>query len=292
MPAFNSEKTVRQAAMTTLRAMPQDSQLIVFDDCSTDQTLAVLETIRDPRLRLIRSADNVGGGAARNKMIELSDSEYLAAMDADDVTLPWRFRLQLRALETADVAFSSAVRFGDRVGLSAPTSLTVDELPPALLFHCPVFHPSLTARRSAFERVGNYISDRRVSGDLKVDDAEDYELWLRMALSGVRMRRLGTPVLAYRLSSSQVTAGEALAAVKRTPNRRLQEAYLDLCSFVLDIPPLAADCEAIIETLEGHLHESLVRFRLLNRAHFAKLLASRPQTLSPRVFFRPPAVPS
>lgn len=261
MPAFNAQKTILSAVESTLRAMPRDSQMLVLDDKSSDGTLDVLGGIRDKRLTVHESPENLGGGAARNQLLSISDSEYVASMDADDICLPWRFQFQLRALERSDLAFGPAVRFSERLRIkrpAAPIRLSPPEFRNALLFHNPAFHPSLAAKRAAIEAVGGYRP-------LRV--AQDYDLWLRIAETGAKIVRLGSPVIAYRSSDGQVSQGSDYAARVRASSE-LRESYLTLFRSLTghDIDNLSH--ERALRLLSSRIPE----FRMLNRLHYARII--------------------
>lgn len=278
MPAFNAEATIRQAVMTTLRAMPRDSELVVLDDKSSDKTLAVLDSIPDRRLRIIASQENLGSGSARQRLLVESDSEFVAAMDADDITFPWRFALQLRALQSFDVVFGSVIRF-DRAqpgGIhrptrlptlmrpSAPIALKPEEFPAALLFHCAVWQSSLTAKRSAFDKVSGYQQLRY---------GQDWDLFLRMAASGASMYQIPMPLIAYRASPLQVTRRSDYLSICRS--QALRNSYAEL--FNLRISSIKVDTEgasriALEETIKTGLEGQLKFFRTVNRLRYSRLL--------------------
>lgn len=270
MPAFNAESTIGLAVRSTLRAMPRDSELLVLDDKSTDNTIKVLEAVKDKRLKIVQGDQNIGGAQARNRLLDLSDSQYVASMDADDVALPWRFKLQRIALESADVVFSSAIRFGDRTGFvkpSALTSLRAEEFPAALLFHCPVFHPSLAARRSALEAVGAYRTLRF---------AQDYDLWLRVATRGFRLRRIAVPVILYRESVQQATRSPEYLTTLRGDDR-LRNSYVTLFntrSSRVQLNPDVQSTDEIADTIRIGLAAQLRYFRRINYLHFSQILHS------------------
>jgi GT2 family glycosyltransferase len=287
MPAFNAEATIRSAALSTLRAMPKDSELFVCDDKSTDRTLEVLQTVKDHRLRIVANDVNRGNGYVRRRLVEESDSEYVAAMDADDIAFPWRFAAQMRALAAAEVVFGTVVRFGSVIEAggsyptgrrttgwiqpSVPLGLSSEEFPSALLFHCPVWQSSLLARRDALEKAGGYRPLRY---------GQDYELFLRIGASGVRAIRIGLPVVAYRESGQQVTRrSDYLPTIRGTDD--LSDAYGNLFnarvrSVSLDThgcdPGLAA------RQIDIGLRELLAGFRPIPRRYYTRLVrAGRPQ---------------
>lgn len=95
MPVYNSAATLPAAVKSTLRALPEDSELVILDDGSTDRTLALAQGFTDQRVRVL-SQSNAGVAAALNALLSASDSEFIARMDADDIVLPGRFGRQLR----------------------------------------------------------------------------------------------------------------------------------------------------------------------------------------------------
>ena len=198
LPVKDGARTIRRAATSTLRAMPRDSELVVVDDGSTDGTGDVLARIEDPRLRVLRHDASRGVAESLNAALRQSDSRLVARMDADDLVLPWRFRVQLPAAETADHVFGSLVLMDDRgrpTGAADPAPITPEQARLHLLLENPFAHPTLVARRVALDRAGGY---RRTS-------VEDYDLWLRAAAAGQRLRKLRVPVLAYRRHAGQAS---------------------------------------------------------------------------------------
>ena len=82
MPAFNEEGTIATALGRCL-AEPFVLEVIVVDDGSTDKTVAVLETIHDPRVRVIQHSQNQGKGAAIRTGITAATGDYVGIQDAD-----------------------------------------------------------------------------------------------------------------------------------------------------------------------------------------------------------------
>lgn len=199
MPAKNAVATVHLAVSTTLKALPPDSCLVVWNDGSSDGTDAVLAKIHDKRLRVMNSEESVGGGAARRAVMGATDSEFIASMDADDVCFPWRFQYQMRAVTNLDLTFMTSVKFGSSlrsIRPQIPVTYSPKETAVGLAFHNPLNHPSLFGRRMVIEDAGGYR-------DLKL--AQDYDLWLRIASRGGRIGRSALPGIAYRRSPTQVS---------------------------------------------------------------------------------------
>ena len=85
VPAFNAAPFIREAVESALAQEGPELEVIVFDDASTDGTLAALAGMDDPRLRVLRQLRTVGISRNRNGCIEAARGRYLSWLDADDV---------------------------------------------------------------------------------------------------------------------------------------------------------------------------------------------------------------
>lgn len=226
--------TLELAVSSTLRALPRDAELLVLDDASRDDPMAALSGISDPRLRVMSSSRSSGIGAARQLMLDSTDSHYVATMDADDITLPTRFRSQLRVLESkADFAFSPIIGFWNgtrRIRPGLPLPITADAMPLHMLVHNLLCNPTMTARREAVVQAGGY---RGIT-------AEDHDLWLRALANGLRLVRTALPLLAYRHHERQTSMqrgflGEAFA------DPRLRQAYAEFVDRQFGVVPTWVD---------------------------------------------------
>lgn len=107
IPTYNREKTLRRSIDSVLSQSYRDLELIISDDCSTDRTRELVESIEDPRVRYVRLEKNSGACAARNAGIDAAKGEWIAFQDSDDSWLPGKLERQLEVLEEtkADVCF-------------------------------------------------------------------------------------------------------------------------------------------------------------------------------------------
>lgn len=221
MPVKNVRRTIRAALTSTLRALPDDAKIVVWDDASSDGTLSVVDEFLGSRVELMTSDHSVGGGAARAAIMKNSDSEFIASMDGDDICLPWRFVRQLNYVNEFDAVFMTNVKFGQRLrdfrpGL--PLTYGAIDTAVALVFHNPLTHPSLLARRQVLENVGGYRN-------LRV--AQDYDLWMRIVSNGYKIGRLGLPGIAYRQSATQVSKQDGYVYRIRT-QREIIDSFFSL----------------------------------------------------------------
>jgi hypothetical protein len=203
LPVYNAERFVVEAVESILGQSLAAFELVVIDDGSTDRSRALLAALaaRDPRIRLI-SRKNRGLTRSLNEGLEIATHEYVAIMNADDISLPDRLARQaafldahprVAAVGTQTRLFSDDHRRGPSTRLPESPEAVRAFLPKA----SPLAHPSVMLRRSAALAIGGYR--------LQMEPAEDYDLWLRLAEQH-DLANLPDTLLEYRVHSGQATA--------------------------------------------------------------------------------------
>ena len=97
---YNRAALLPRAVDCVLAQIYDDYELIIVDDCSTDDTPAVVRTFEDSRIRVVRHEDNMGQCAARNTGIRLARGEYIAFLDDDDEWVDQKLSRQVCALDS------------------------------------------------------------------------------------------------------------------------------------------------------------------------------------------------
>lgn len=107
IPAYNAELWLEEAVGSVLAQSHQNVEVIVVNDGSKDDTLALAKSIQDPRVRVI-DKPNGGVSTARNRGIDEASGSYIAFLDADDAMLPQNLERKVAAMEqhNADWAYS------------------------------------------------------------------------------------------------------------------------------------------------------------------------------------------
>ena len=111
LPTYNCENTVERTIRSVLNQSYGDLELIVVDDGSKDNTVNVIESICDDRIRLIKNAINKGACVVRNIGIDEARGEYIAFQDGDDIWVDDKLEKCLNTMEQqeCDVVFSSYI---------------------------------------------------------------------------------------------------------------------------------------------------------------------------------------
>lgn len=176
MSAHNAVDTIIPAVRSLLDQTGVVSEVVVFDDGSTDGTDLALRSLVDPRLRVLRSPHNVGRSVGRDRAIRATTAEVIAIADADDVALPGRLAAHVRQLRSDPGAVAT---FGRLVEQRGSRAIVADRFPTDsdavdTMFErgqMPVAHPACAFRREWYLETGGYDPDIRW--------CEDYDLFAR-----------------------------------------------------------------------------------------------------------------
>ena len=99
MAVFNGGMYLRDSIQSILDQSLTNFEFIIIDDKSVDDSAKIITSFSDPRIRHIRNQTNLGLAASLNKGIKLAKGEYIARMDADDISLPNRLEIQANYLD-------------------------------------------------------------------------------------------------------------------------------------------------------------------------------------------------
>ncbi|MFY9311365.1 MAG: glycosyltransferase [Bacteroidia bacterium] len=199
MSVYNGAEYLKEAVESILTQTFIDFEFIIINDGSTDNSLEIIKSYADTRIIAINQ-ENTGLARALNNGIRVARGKYIARMDADDISLPERLKLQYDFLEKYPqvVVVGGNANVIDKDGTYVYTSSQLLEwnLIQSRLPHTPFFHSSTMYRKSSFERVGGYPEIYRI---------EDVVFFNKLARIG-ELRNLSDVLIKYRLTSTAVTA--------------------------------------------------------------------------------------
>ena len=109
LPTRDRAAVVGRAVASVLAQTFSDSELIVVDDGSTDNTIDVIRSFADPRLRVVRLTESGGPSRARNEGVRVSRGTLVAFLDSDDEWLPGKLDRQVTLIRDDSRAFSSVI---------------------------------------------------------------------------------------------------------------------------------------------------------------------------------------
>ena len=106
MPSYNTASFIKETIQSVLNQTYTKWELIIVDDCSTDNTDDVLETIKDLRIRYFKNDKNSGAAVSRNKALREARGQWIAYLDSDDIWMQDKLEKQIRFMETNGYVFS------------------------------------------------------------------------------------------------------------------------------------------------------------------------------------------
>ena len=199
MPVYNAEKYINKAIDSILNQTYNDFEFIIIDGGSTDKSLQIIESYTDNRIRIIHKT-NFDLIDTLNLGISLSGGDWIARMDADDISYPNRLEEQLKYIKD-DVAVigsqADIIDKDDKVYRTTSFEVEHDKIVSKLLKrNSTIIHPSAIINKSKLIGVGGY--------DHKMLAAEDYDLWLRISKVG-KIINVNKPLLALRKHDNNVS---------------------------------------------------------------------------------------
>ena len=215
MAAYNGAAFIRDTINSLLAQTMPDFEIVVVDDCSKDDTWAVLSAVDDPRLRIFRAARNGGPALARTLAMAEARGHFVAGLDQDDLCRPDRFARQLAYLE----AHQDVVLVGSRIETFEgeavrpgpfPHLVDPDRIDWAMLMVNPFAWSTVMMRGEAARALRPFERDA-------YRFAEDFDLYHRIRVHG-RLGRIAEPLVRYRLhpgGASQAFENGMIASAAR-----------------------------------------------------------------------------
>jgi glycosyltransferase involved in cell wall biosynthesis len=195
IPAYNVQIYVEEAINSLLTQTYQDFEIVIVDDCSTDNTLSLLNTMakKDGRIKVFSKDKNSGIVDTLNYGLQFCKGQYIARMDADDIAHPDRLLLQINYLnehEDVHIVGSSTMTIsmdGEPRQISK-VPIGRNKIDKTLKFFSPCFHIWL-ARVSVYHMLNGYRA---------LAPAEDYDFLLRAVSHGFRIENIDQPLMKIR----------------------------------------------------------------------------------------------
>jgi len=189
-----------------------DHVVIVRDgpvDAALADRIAELAATSPAPVDVLELDRNLGLGPALDVGLAACRHDVVARMDADDISLPHRFAVQMPIIEAgADIVGSGLLEFGegadDVVGRRTPPT-DPDDIRTRARFADPFNHPTVVYRRACVQGVGGY-------GDFAL--MEDYLLWAKMIAAGAKVANVAEPLVLYRVGAGAYRRRGGLAQLR------------------------------------------------------------------------------
>jgi hypothetical protein len=202
MAVYNAGQFVREAVASVLSQTYRDFELIVVDDSSSDDSLSILQSFDDKRMRIIRHQTNQGAASSRNDALAAARGEFVAVMDADDVCMPTRLERQVAFLDAnpsvglVGCGVYDNIDAGNEVLHTSYLPEDNEAIQRSLLRQWCFLHSSIMFRKTLYEAVGGYVG--------AFEPAEDHDFVLRI-VEHCKVHNLHERLVSYRLSPKSLS---------------------------------------------------------------------------------------
>lgn len=222
MANYNGAPHIAAAVRSVLRSTERSLELIVSDDGSSDESVALVRGVHDARVILLQSEFATGPAAARNRALEVAKGEWIAIVDSDDFIHPERLERLLNAAEHdgADIVADDLLTFYADGGRKPHAHLRAFAEPRWISAAAYARsnrilggQPALGYLKPVFRRLGRNGAPARYDESLRI--AEDSDLIQRLLIAGARMRiypelgyfyRKHAASISHRLGASHIDA--------------------------------------------------------------------------------------
>lgn len=219
MPVYNAEKYISMAIESILNQTFHDFEFIIINDGSTDSSADIIRSFHDPRIIIIHNPANAGIVVSLNHGLAISRGDYIARMDADDISMPLRLKKQVDFLNqnTSIGVVGGAIRIINQDG--KPSRLGILPRDDSLIrwtlcFTNPMIHGTIMMRKEIVMRIGGYPASA----------TEDYDLWEQLSCITkfsnlpdvlLYLRRHADSMISTRKSRERILRDSALISRRR-----------------------------------------------------------------------------
>lgn len=204
MGIYNCADTLQEAVNCIINQTYGNWELIMCDDCSSDDTYDVALKIAesDRRIKVIRNKKNLTLAPTLNHCLDNASGKYCARMDGDDVCDLSRFEKEVEILEKHPeyAVVSCNMNFYDESGIYGTLINPEHPKPSDFARQSPICHAGCMMRTDVLKSIGGYSSSP------EVERIEDYDLWIRMYAKGYK---------AYNIQEALYDMREGRDAIKR-----------------------------------------------------------------------------
>ncbi|HQV78646.1 MAG TPA: glycosyltransferase [Chitinophagales bacterium] len=199
MTAYNAEKYIAKAIDSILIQSFSDFQFIILDDGSTDNTLSIIKSYSDSRIKILQPG-KIGYYAAKIMLIESASSEFIAIMDADDIAEKNRLQLQYDFLvNNPDYSLVGSRASwidsdGNLLNKEFPFIQMHEEIKCHLLFTNCLVHTSILIRRKTLAEY--HLNYKKIAG-------EDFDFWIRI-IQHSKAINLNAVLINYRIHNNNM----------------------------------------------------------------------------------------
>ena len=178
MPVYNGQKYLSETIESILSQSYKNFEFLIVDDCSTDNSVEIINSYNDERIKLINNKKNKGQSKAMNQGISLARGKYIARIDQDDISYKNRLQTQIDKIyglkKTILGAWAYAINQKSDIIGCIQHPVKNESILDALSIGSPLSHSSIFADKKELLLLGGYTENFKI--------AMDWDLWIKAAI--------------------------------------------------------------------------------------------------------------
>ncbi|MFV0504443.1 MAG: glycosyltransferase family 2 protein [Lachnospirales bacterium] len=227
VPCFNCEKCVEETLDSIVNQTYKNIEIIAIDDCSMDNTYKILNLYseKDKRLKVFKNKTNMGVALTRNKGVGLSNSNYIAFIDADDVWEEEKLSIQIKYInhENIDAVATSYDLYNADLSHKINSYHTKE-----IINYKKMLCENLIGLSTVLIKKDVYEKFRMTNKYIH----EDYELWLKLLRNNYKIRGIDKQLVKYRLLESSRNFSKLNSLKGRARILYYEERINPICIFI------------------------------------------------------------
>lgn len=234
MPVYNASRFLSSAIESILAQTFTDFEFIIIDDCSTDDSVNIIRSYNDDRIRFYANEKNLGISSTLNKGIKLASAEWIARMDSDDISYPQRLQNQYDfILQHPDGdLFSCWVKVVNQEEQFMRQDVFESRYYYYnLYFMCWIYHPTVVYSKKAVVNAGMYA----------MQYSEDFELFWQITRT-CKMYNQPQVLMDYRVTDQSLHQVLRKKEYMETQHSILQRNFKTLAGEYYQLPASYLDC--------------------------------------------------
>ena len=202
---YNGEEYIRQSVESILNQSYRDFEFLIINDCSTDNSVKIIESYHDERIRIHRNESNLGQTRTLNIGLKIAAGEYVARIDADDVALPQWLELQISYAEnhpddSVVSCYVFAINEHNKIKKFYKPPSKYEDIILRSLIASPLNHVGAILKKKDILICGGY--------DEEYKTAADYDLWGKLLRDGFKITTNPKMLMAIREHACSLSRSE------------------------------------------------------------------------------------
>jgi teichuronic acid biosynthesis glycosyltransferase TuaG len=209
-PIYNSEEFIKKTIDSVLSQTYTNWEMIIIDDCSTDNSIEIIENFIDnnTKIKLIESKQNLGAAQARNTALEIANGRFIAFLDSDDIWHPDKLEKQVECMmkRKAPISFTSYELINENGASKNHIIHSVEKL------------TQIDYLKNTIIGFSTSMIDTQIVGNsfrmMDIRTRQDTSLWITLLGKGFLAHGLDEVLVKYRIHSNSISANKIKAAMR------------------------------------------------------------------------------